>query len=435
MFQIPFSWIKRQPVLTYFILTIGISWSGVFLVAGGLDGFPANAQAVETLLPLVVILLAIGPIFSGVFLTALLDGRAGLRDFLAQLLRWRVGLRWYAAAFLLTPLLAAGTLFGLSLVSPVFLPGILTSEDKTGLLISALAAGLVAGLFEEPGWTGFATPRLRQRYGVFAAGLIIGLMWGFWHLIVAVWGSGTPAGEFSGRLFLPQFFFYAAVLPAYRVLMTWVYEHTHSLLISILMHLSLTGNILFIFMPRVISELPLLTWYITLAVALWGLAGVVFMTRKKEQPKMTKTPSKGGVPPVVNQAIKFILRSPLHGILSKNFLLLTFIGRKSGRAFTTPVSYSQDGNTLYIFSHAAWWKNLRPNPPITLRLRGKDMQGLPEPVAEDKQAVAAGLMAHLKRSPYDAPFYGVTLDENKNPRPDEVEAGAQTTVMIRVALC
>jgi len=150
---------------------------------------------------------------------------------------------------------------------------------------------------------------------------------------------------------------------------------------------------------------------------------------------MAKKSPKGGIPPVVNQTIQFILRSPLHGILSKNFLLITFTGHNSGKVFTTPVSYSQDGNTLYIFSHANWWKNLRRETPITLRLRGKDVSGLPETVAEDKHAVAAGLLAHLRRSPYDAPFYGVTLDENKNPHLHEVEAGAQTTVMIRVALC
>ncbi|MFZ6026986.1 MAG: nitroreductase/quinone reductase family protein [Chloroflexota bacterium] len=150
---------------------------------------------------------------------------------------------------------------------------------------------------------------------------------------------------------------------------------------------------------------------------------------------MAQTTSGAGIPPAINNTIKFILRSPLHGILSKNFLLINFVGRKSGKTFTTPVSYSRDGNYLYVFTHATWWKNLQPTTPITLRLRGKDVQGLPEPVVEDKKAVAAGLMAHLRRSPYDASFYGVTLDKDKNPRPDEVEVGAQTTVMIRIALC
>jgi hypothetical protein len=282
MFQNIFAWIKQHPVLTYFALTMGISWGGVFVAAGGVGGFPANAQEIKTRLPSIVLVLAIGPLFSGILLTGLLDGRAGLGDFLAQLLRWRVGFRWYALALLLTPLLAGVTLLGLSLVSPIFLPGILVSADKAGLIIPALAAGLVAGLFEEPGWTGFATPRLRQRYGVLPAGLILGAMWGCWHLIVAVWGSGTPTGEFSGLLFLPQFFFYAAVLPAYRILMTWVYDQTHSLMVAILMHLSLTGNVLFIFMPPGIPELPLLAWYIALAAALWGLVWLALIPKKKE---------------------------------------------------------------------------------------------------------------------------------------------------------
>ncbi len=150
---------------------------------------------------------------------------------------------------------------------------------------------------------------------------------------------------------------------------------------------------------------------------------------------MAQKTANGGIPPAVNSTIKFILNSPLHGILSRYFLLISFTGRKSGRTFTTPVSYSQDGDCLYIFTHSTWWKNLRPDRLITLRLRGQDVQGLPEPVAEDKQAVAAGLMAHLRRSPADARFYGVTLDENRNPNPAEVEAGAQTAVMIRVTLC
>jgi len=145
MFQAILSSIKRHPALAYFALTLVISWGGVVLAAGGLEGFLANAQEVESRLPFVVLLLTIGPVCSGILLTALLDGRAGLCEFLARLLHWRVGLRWYAVALLLTPVLAAGTLLGLSLVSPVFLPGILTSAGKPGLLISALMAGLVVG--------------------------------------------------------------------------------------------------------------------------------------------------------------------------------------------------------------------------------------------------------------------------------------------------
>jgi deazaflavin-dependent oxidoreductase (nitroreductase family) len=81
--------------------------------------------------------------------------------------------------------------------------------------------------------------------------------------------------------------------------------------------------------------------------------------------------------------MKFILRSPLHGMVSKSVLLISFTGHKSGKTYTTPVDYSQDGDQVYIFTHANWWKNLRDGAPVTLRVRGRDYQGVAEPVAED----------------------------------------------------
>ena len=141
------------------------------------------------------------------------------------------------------------------------------------------------------------------------------------------------------------------------------------------------------------------------------------------------------VPPIVTQTFKFVLRSPLHGLVDKNILLITFTGRKSGKTFTTPVSYSQHGAEVYIFTHANWWKNLRRDTPVTLRLRGRDVKGLPEPVAEDKQAVAAGLAEHLRVVPSDATFYGVTFDERRNPNAEQVARAVQSVVMIRVRPC
>jgi deazaflavin-dependent oxidoreductase (nitroreductase family) len=133
--------------------------------------------------------------------------------------------------------------------------------------------------------------------------------------------------------------------------------------------------------------------------------------------------------------MKFILRSPMHGMVSKTMLLITFTGRKSGKTYTTPVDYSQDGDQVTIFTHANWWKNLNGGSPVTLRMRGRDLQGIAEPVAEDKGAVAAGLMEHLRKVPSDAKYYGVTFDDQKNPRAEEVEKAAQSAVMIRVRLC
>jgi deazaflavin-dependent oxidoreductase (nitroreductase family) len=141
------------------------------------------------------------------------------------------------------------------------------------------------------------------------------------------------------------------------------------------------------------------------------------------------------IPPYVNSVMKFILRSPVHGMVSKTVLLITFTGRKSGKTYTTPVDYSQDGDLVTIFTHATWWKNLGNGTPVTLRMRGRELQGLAVPVAEDKQAVAAGLDAHLRMAPSDAKYYAVTFDENGNPRADEVEKAAQSAVMIHIQLC
>jgi membrane protease YdiL (CAAX protease family) len=92
----------------------------------------------------------------------------------------------------------------------------------------------VAGLttvLEEVGWTGFAVPRLRLRYGMVTTGLIVGVLWGAWHLLQGLWISGTYSGALPLALFvLLNFFSGVAQLTAYRVLMVWVYDRTESLL-------------------------------------------------------------------------------------------------------------------------------------------------------------------------------------------------------------
>jgi hypothetical protein len=144
---------------------------------------------------------------------------------------------------------------------------------------------------------------------------------------------------------------------------------------------------------------------------------------------MSQTPT---VPPIVNRTMKFMLRSPMHGMVSKTVLLITFTGCKSGKTYTTPVSYSQDGDWVHIFTHATWWKNLCGGAPVTLRLRGREVQGIAEPVAGDKQAIAAELSAHLRKVPSDARYYGVTFDDHGNPSAEQVEQAVQSVVMICV---
>jgi hypothetical protein len=140
------------------------------------------------------------------------------------------------------------------------------------------------------------------------------------------------------------------------------------------------------------------------------------------------------IPPFVNKTMKFLLRSPLHGMVSKTVVLINFTGRNSGKAFATPVSYTQTGNQIHIFTHAAWWKNLHSDKPVTLHLRGTEVQGYPEVIVEDKQAIASELAAHLRSVPSDAPYYKVTFDHLGNPKSEEVQRAVQTVVMIHIHL-
>lgn len=272
--------IKRWPVLTYFALTFAISWGGILLVIGGPSAIPTPSEEAMKLLPIAILIMVAGPSLAGILLTGLVCGRAGFREFGSRLVKFRVPAHWYAVAVLTAPLLVAVILFAFSRTSSMFIPDIVTVGDKVALLISGIAAGLTAGIFEELGWTGFAVPQLRQRYGILATGLIVGSVWGIWHFLVTFWGNGDPSGGFALDLLLPPLIFYIGVLPAYRVLLVWVYDHTESLPVVMLMHASLTANTNFILSPPV-TGVPFMVYYLVLAAAMWAVVAAVAVAQRR----------------------------------------------------------------------------------------------------------------------------------------------------------
>ncbi|MFC1978332.1 CPBP family intramembrane glutamic endopeptidase, partial [Chloroflexota bacterium] len=273
------AFIKRHPVLTYFALTFVISWVGV-LILGAPSGMPTTSEQFEKLWPIVFLPYFLGPSIASILLTGLVHGRSGFRDLLTRLLKWRVSARWYLVALLTAPFLVTPTLFALSLTSPLFLPGILTSADRVSLILSGIVVGLIfGGLLEELGWTGFVVPGLRRRHSAFTTGLLVGLLWGVWHFLPTFWGSGDSSGVLSLSLFLPPCVFYVGVLPAYRVLMVWIYDRTGSLLVAMLMHASLTASTLFILAPQA-TGMALVTYYLVLAAVLWVVVAVVAVANR-----------------------------------------------------------------------------------------------------------------------------------------------------------
>jgi membrane protease YdiL (CAAX protease family) len=267
------AFVTRYSVPTYFGLAFAISWGGILLVLGP-GGFTGTTQPTDVLLPLVYVAMCAGPSVAGILLTGLADGKAGVRELVSRLLRWRVGGDWYAVALLTAPLVMMTVLLTLSLTSPRFLPGILVSNDKATLLLSGLAGGLMAAFFEELGWTGFAVPRLRRRHGVLTTGLIVGLLWGAWHF--PLFSGGDLSGALSPVVFLPVQLF--SMLPPFRVLMAWVYDRTGSLLVAMIMHVSLTTSTLTL-QPLEVAGIRALSYDLVLAAALWVVVVAVAMAK------------------------------------------------------------------------------------------------------------------------------------------------------------
>jgi membrane protease YdiL (CAAX protease family) len=243
----------------------------------GPGGILGTTEVSEELLPFVYLATLLGPSLAGILLTGLVDGRAGFRDLLSRLLSWRVGARWYAVAILTAPLSIAATLFVLSLTSPAFLPVIVTTGDRVSLLLTGIVMGLVVGFFEELGWTGFAVPRLRLRYGVLTTGLIVGLLWGAWHFPLFS-GSAGSSGALPPALYLSVLLF--SFLPAYRVLMVWVYDRTGSLLVAILVHAPLAASQL-ILIPPGITGVQLVTYDLVFTAALWLFVAAVAVAQRR----------------------------------------------------------------------------------------------------------------------------------------------------------
>ena len=276
--------IRKHAVSTYFALTVAISWGGVILAISGSEGAAGTSPTGDPRFVYAFLAMLAGPSIAGILLTILVDGKQGLREFVSRAFRYRVAARWFAFALLAAPVLWLATSFAMSLTSSEFLPGIFTSDNKLGRVQVGLAVALGAGIFEELGWTGFAIPRLRRRHGVFGTGVIVGVLWGAWHLLTNVfWVGPVSAGDLTLSVFLPVSALGALVgyLVAFRVLMVWVYDRTSSLLVAMLMHVSLTASVL-ILDPERITGTALLLYSFALAAVTWITAAVITVGTRRQ---------------------------------------------------------------------------------------------------------------------------------------------------------
>lgn len=259
------TFIKRFPLPFYFSAAYIITWTGILLVAAQ-KGF--NPRAIELADGIFMFLfMALGPSLSSLTLTALLDGKQGLRELFSRMGKLQVNAKWYA--FILIVPLTTLLIFTLlsAWVSKTYAPA---ANIGFGIIIGGLA-----GFLEETGWTGFALPRLQSKHSVFASGLILGLLWATWHGMADFWGNFANFGVY----WFPTFIIYWILpLSAYRILMAYVYKHTNSLLLAQLMHMFYTGTLVALSPTMSVTEGWL--WQVPFAFILWIAAIWVVLYKK-----------------------------------------------------------------------------------------------------------------------------------------------------------
>lgn len=139
---------------------------------------------------------------------------------------------------------------------------------------------------------------------------------------------------------------------------------------------------------------------------------------------------------LINPPVRWLLRSPLHGLMSKNTLLLEFTGRKSGRALSTPISYHLKDGVAHCFTSSAfaWWRNLTSDQQVRLTIQGQAWQSTPDVESSDYQQMAIQLDAFLRAVPRDAAHAGVSLDGNGHPDPEDIRQAIPSMVYLQFPL-
>jgi hypothetical protein len=242
--------VSRYSLVIFFVLAYAISWSSVIPMNGAI--------------------LPWGPAVAAVIVLGIASGRRGLSELWQQMTRWRVGWVWY--------LVAPGLVLLYTLVAFVVarLLGA-TAANSAGLTVSAalmtiLQLLILGGQWEEPGWSGFALPRLQTRFagrpsGILLASLILGVLRAGWHLPLVLYGH-IP---WYDLVFLPM---------AFQFLITWQYNRTRgSVLIVMLFHY--TSNLMGAFLNSRFTGSDLTLFYGLFIAFAWLVVFAILLKEGK----------------------------------------------------------------------------------------------------------------------------------------------------------
>jgi membrane protease YdiL (CAAX protease family) len=241
-------WARRRDLPLYFVLAFGLSWWPWPLVAMNPDSSP---------------MVPFGPLLAAIIAAALTGGRRELRRLVTQLGRWPSTPYWYLIA-LLVPVLITGLAAGLTVALGGAPAGPPSRPDAGAVLATFVSTVVIVGLFEEVGWRGYALPRLQQKMTGLRAALLLGVIWGLWHLPLLV---SDPSRQRPVTQFV-------ILVVAQSVVLTWLYNSTRaSLPLVIISHATIDTVARFVLPQFTGSDYQLIWWC---QAALWtGLALLV----------------------------------------------------------------------------------------------------------------------------------------------------------------
>jgi uncharacterized protein len=215
-----------RSTLTFFAAALGITWAlqlPAVLAKLGVIEVPA-----ERFLP-PALLGVFGPLLAAIVAARLESGGTGVRALFARFRIGGFGAIWYVVALVIfAAIYVAGTAVYRALGATdagrwLYLP-------ENGQHVAAM---IMMPLVEEPGWRGFALPRLQPRYGALGASLLLGVVWAFWHTTMFILQGLTPV----------VFAVAIANIICGSVIFSWIYNHTRgSLLIATLVHVGVHWN-------------------------------------------------------------------------------------------------------------------------------------------------------------------------------------------------
>jgi membrane protease YdiL (CAAX protease family) len=254
--------IRRHPLAAYFVLAFGLAW------------WPWPFTLLN---PAGTAIIPWSPIVAAFIVAAVAVGRPGVKGLASSMVRWRVPPKWYAVALIMPPVLVAASVYGAVLFSAP-IPSASQLGEWYLSIPTFFTTLIVAGpLTEEPGWRGFALPRMQERHSALAASLTLGVIWAAWHLPLLLTDE-------TGQRPVVQYFM---LLTAQSVLFTWLFNNTRgSVFLAILLHTMFNTAGAFFFKMYIDTDHYQQLWWIyaglvsLVALVVVLLAGPRFLTRE-----------------------------------------------------------------------------------------------------------------------------------------------------------